>query len=355
TFYTNNELISGILETQLSLSRCYTSREIMNISSCICKSYSPSTMVFIFKTPGFHFQNPRFLFCFYFLNPSAPKYSAEQKLYRKFTGVVCCCLPEEKVAVARSNLDKLVSEREQTAEKLSVEEQKIKEISKQRGETKNVLEFIHGGENGALLGAWDFVSAEAPKAMMENLIDDGAPETSQLSMSIGSVTFWNLGERKQVFSLCQSWACNEVNQAATYPSPYANVHKGNMCSMGGSIGQSDVDLWKPYTMTELHSKKSFAEEEIGLSKDAASDNMTAMLETSRFASSDNLSNSNETEGEKLRRLALGKIVHVNVTVWTVAYALPYHAKQLYEKTHILNPNANSVPCLCTVCDKRFLL
>ena len=25
--------------------------------------------------------------------------------------------------------------------------------------------------------------------------DDGAPETSQLSMSIGSVTFWNLGER----------------------------------------------------------------------------------------------------------------------------------------------------------------
>ena len=103
----------------------------------------------------------------------------------------------------------MVSEREQTAEKLSVEEQKIKEISKQyeklktlldqktqsrtrrlntstnldtinnpnsgvryrrRGETKNVLEFIHGGENGALLGAWDFVSAEAPKAMMENLI-----------------------------------------------------------------------------------------------------------------------------------------------------------------------------------------
>ena len=25
--------------------------------------------------------------------------------------------------------------------------------------------------------------------------DDGAPETSQLSMSIGSLTFWNLGER----------------------------------------------------------------------------------------------------------------------------------------------------------------
>jgi hypothetical protein len=125
--------------------------------------------------------------------------------------------------------------------------------------------------------------------------DDGAPETSQLSMSIGSVTFWNLGKRVRsreyqyllhcvslggkhealqslwyqhtqemllleasVFTVSgkestiefqpradmswQSWACNEVNQAATYPSSYANVHKGNMCSMGGSIGQSDVDL-----------------------------------------------------------------------------------------------------------------
>ena len=97
-------------------------------------------------------------------------------------------------------------------------------------------------------------------------------------MSIGSLTFWNLGERirsrdfpyllhyvslgekhdvlqslwqqhteemmlleSSVFTVCgrkctiefqpsaymrwQSWACNEVNQAATYPSPYANVHK----------------------------------------------------------------------------------------------------------------------------------
>ena len=41
---------------------------------------------------------------------------------------------------------------------------------RRRGETKNVLEFIDGGENGALLGAWDFVSGEGPKAMMENLI-----------------------------------------------------------------------------------------------------------------------------------------------------------------------------------------
>lgn len=42
----------------------------------------------------------------------------------------------------------------------------------------------------------------------------------------------------------QSWACNELNQAATHPSPYANVHKGNMCTMGGSIGFTN--LWQPY-------------------------------------------------------------------------------------------------------------
>ena len=27
----------------------------------------------------------------------------------------------------------------------------------------------------------------------------------------------------------QSWANNETTQAATYPSPYANVHKGKRC------------------------------------------------------------------------------------------------------------------------------
>ena len=45
----------------------------------------------------------------------------------------------------------------------------------------------------------------------------------------------------------QSWAANELNQAAKYPSPYANVHKGNICTMGGSIGFSDNDTLKSFT------------------------------------------------------------------------------------------------------------
>ena len=54
----------------------------------------------------------------------------------------------------------------------------------------------------------------------------------------------------------QSWACNEVNKAATYPSPYAIVHKGNRASMCGSIGLN-ANLFKPYTsvVREEHVKK----------------------------------------------------------------------------------------------------
>ena len=108
--------------------------------------------------------------------------------------------------------------------------------------------------------------------------DDGAPETGQLTMSIGSLTSWNFGDRvrssdfqyllhcvsldeKNVVledlwkqhteemsmlegnvlviagkectvefqpsaDMCwQSWANNETTQAAMYPSPYTNVHE----------------------------------------------------------------------------------------------------------------------------------
>ena len=46
----------------------------------------------------------------------------------------------------------------------------------------------------------------------------------------------------------QSWvssANNELNQAATYPSPYANVHKRSMSKIGGTIGVSANDTWNP--------------------------------------------------------------------------------------------------------------
>ena len=38
---------------------------------------------------------------------------------------------------------------------------------RRRHETKNVLEFIHGGEEGSLHGAWDYLSSAAPQSQME--------------------------------------------------------------------------------------------------------------------------------------------------------------------------------------------
>lgn len=140
--------------------------------------------------------------------------------------------------------------------------------------------------------------------------DDGAPESSTSTMSIGSLTAWNFGERvrsrdyhyllhcvsveekNQVLKdlwqqhteemlmlegnifkvngkectmefqpsadMCwQSWANQELNQAATFPSPYANVSLSNLTTIGGSIGDKDDDTWKPYTKSvrENHLKK----------------------------------------------------------------------------------------------------
>lgn len=119
--------------------------------------------------------------------------------------------------------------------------------------------------------------------------DDGAPETSSLTMSVGTLTCWNfglqlrscdyqyalhglsVGEKDAILSdiwhqhtqemlllegsnftineqICsfefqpsadqswQTWAANEVSQAATYPSPYAKVSKFTLCVPNGKIG-----------------------------------------------------------------------------------------------------------------------
>lgn len=127
--------------------------------------------------------------------------------------------------------------------------------------------------------------------------DDGAPETSELAMSTGTLTCWNLGSRvksREFHSLLnflsvsekksamedirkqhndemrvlegniltvrgqqctlefqpstdqswQSWTKNELNQAAPYPSTYANVHKGQLSKMSGTIGNNSNCTWQ---------------------------------------------------------------------------------------------------------------
>ncbi|CAH3019442.1 unnamed protein product [Porites evermanni] len=81
--------------------------------------------------------------------------------------------------------------------------------------------------------------------------DDRAPETSKLTMSIGTLTCWNLASRQCTLEFqpsedqsWQSWAKNELNQAATYPSPYANVHQGQLSKMGRTIGNDSNCTWQ---------------------------------------------------------------------------------------------------------------
>ena len=125
--------------------------------------------------------------------------------------------------------------------------------------------------------------------------DGGAPESSQLIMSIGSLMTCNfadrvrsrdfqyilhcvsLGEKYEVLQsiwkqhidememlegnifivsnkqctvefqpsadMCwQSWANSELNQAATYLSLYASVSEGNMCTMAPILWKSEVPM-----------------------------------------------------------------------------------------------------------------
>ena len=140
--------------------------------------------------------------------------------------------------------------------------------------------------------------------------DDDAPETRDLSMSLGTLTFWNFGpcvrSRSKQYLLhalsvnekdavmadlweqhceemktmegnyctingkrClfefvpsadqawQTWVANEVSQAAMYPSPYANVSTPAMSCVNGSIGTSDSFTWKVWSaqQREKHVKE----------------------------------------------------------------------------------------------------
>ena len=126
--------------------------------------------------------------------------------------------------------------------------------------------------------------------------DDGAPESKEETMCIGSLTMWNFGKRVRsrafhypihtitakekdnavsnlweqhteemlilegnVFHInnekvtveyqpsadqaWQFWANNELTQSATYPSMFAKVHKCELTVIGGTLGNSETDTW----------------------------------------------------------------------------------------------------------------
>ena len=113
-----------------------------------------------------------------------------------------CFLPETSFQEATQNsreLDKQIEEQEQRLKELTQTYDKLKLLLEQkdysrrrrskastsyemindfksstryrrREETKNMLEFIHGGVEPSLYGAWDFLAANASGEIMSNLI-----------------------------------------------------------------------------------------------------------------------------------------------------------------------------------------
>ena len=51
----------------------------------------------------------------------------------------------------------------------------------------------------------------------------------------------------------QHWEGITLSSTATYPSPYANVHKSETSKIGGTIGLSDSDTWSPPTVESIAS------------------------------------------------------------------------------------------------------
>lgn len=153
-----------------------------------------------------------------------------------------------------------------------------------------------------------------PNHFVVEFSDDGAPESHEKTMTIGSLTLWNFGScvRSREFhyplhmittsekdDICSSlwmqhtdemlliesniftindekvtfefqpsadqawqcWAANVLTQSATYPSPYANVHKNDLKKIGCTIGHAKGDTWNPPTsekrVLELHKLKLF--------------------------------------------------------------------------------------------------
>ena len=144
---------------------------------------------------------------------------------------------------------------------------------------------------------------DVPYHFVIQFSDDGAPESKDTTMTIGSLTMWNLGSRARsrdyqyilhAASLgekdptcellwkqhtdemmilegnelniagekCtiefqpsadqswQIWANNVLPASSTYPSPYVNVHKSDLVFLNGSIGEEKTNKWHPPTWEE---------------------------------------------------------------------------------------------------------
>ncbi len=105
---------------------------------------------------------------------------------------------------------------------------------RRREETKNVLEYIHGGESGAVFGAWDFLATSAPRATMEELIG-----------KYKRGTYVEQIVKKAVKEFSQS--SNSLTEAISLKyKNFLSRRKFNLiCKTQSSVFDTDRDVWVP--------------------------------------------------------------------------------------------------------------
>ena len=108
---------------------------------------------------------------------------------------------------------------------------------RRRHETKNVLEFIHGGKEGALYGAWDYVSFSSDNQTMDKLIS-GFKRGKYLQGLLNKTMkdYQNSEESlKQVVLM-------------KYQNFLSRKKYALVCKTQSSVFDPNSDLWVPYNM-----------------------------------------------------------------------------------------------------------
>ncbi|PFX27363.1 hypothetical protein AWC38_SpisGene7938 [Stylophora pistillata] len=210
------------------------------------------------------------------------------------------------------------------------------------------IEFSHrhlSAENLVIAGSPLNYLAEQERPSPRYFSDDGAPEKNELTISIGSMVCWNFGDWPGADTSLQSWAANELNQAATYPSPYA-VRRGKfdpfVSALGAPIGNRDGDVEEgrsQKTLLRVSGIDSAGERarKQEMFQKTEEDLKQCLLKTVfphvMLASVDTFKSEEETEVQTIQQLAR-KQDSVNFTTWTVGYAIPYHANLLFTRYRV---------------------
>lgn len=101
-------------------------------------------------------------------------------------------------------------------------------------ESKDMLEYIHGGEEGAILGAWDLIAAHATKETMDKLI---------ASYKIGKYLQGVFGKAVKDFNNSEEALKQAV--AIKYQNYLSRCKFKLVCKTQSSVYDAEQKVWLP--------------------------------------------------------------------------------------------------------------